>query len=73
MAAATWTKSGLTSTGRWLLASTGYPVDEVTNIENDVEYDYYCSIYSHIKSHMQNKIAVMNPGHYKVTERIMSL
>lgn len=55
MAAATWTKSGLTSTGRWLLASTGYPVDEVTNIENDVEYDYYCSIYSHIKSHMQNK------------------
>jgi hypothetical protein len=27
----------------------------VTNIENDVEYDYYCSIYSHIKSHMQNK------------------
>jgi|Tabmets5t2r1_1033131.scaffolds.fasta_scaffold49175_2 hypothetical protein len=57
MAAATWTKSGLTSTGRWwLLASMGYPVDEVTNIENDVEYDYYCSIYSHIKSHMQNKI-----------------
>ena len=59
MAAATWTKSGLTSTGRWwLLASMGYPVDEVTNIENDVEYDYYCSIYSHIKSHMQNKIAI---------------
>jgi hypothetical protein len=57
MAAATWTKSGLTSTSRWwLLASTGYLVDEVTNIENDVEYDYYCSIYSHIKSHMQNKI-----------------
>jgi hypothetical protein len=47
MAAATWTKSGLTSTSRWwLLASTGYPVDEVTNIGNDVEYDYYCSIYS---------------------------
>jgi hypothetical protein len=45
----------------------------VTNIENDVEYDYYCSIYSHIKSHMQNKIAVMNPDHYKVTERIMSI
>ena len=40
----------------WLLASTGYRVDEVTNIENNVEYDYYCSIYSHIKSHMQNKI-----------------
>jgi hypothetical protein len=33
-----------------------YPVDEVTNIGNDIEYDYYCSIYSHIKSHMQNKI-----------------
>jgi hypothetical protein len=40
----------------WLLASTGYPVDEVTNIENDVEYNYYYSIYSHIKRHMQNKI-----------------
>ena len=56
MAATTWTKSGLTLTGRWLLASTGYPVDEVTNIGNDIEYDYYCSTYSHTKSHMQNKI-----------------
>ena len=43
MAAATWTKSGLTLTGRWLLASTGYTVDEVTNIGNDIEYDYYCA------------------------------
>lgn len=51
----------------------GIFVDEVTNIENDNEYNYYSAIYKYVKSHDSSKLVVMNPGHYKVTERIMQI
>lgn len=51
----------------------GIFVDEVTNIETDLEFNYYSSIYNYIKNHDQNKLVVMNPGHYKVSERIMRI
>ena len=51
----------------------GIFVDEVTNIVNDAEYDYYSQIYRHAKSYGPETMVIMNPGHYKVTERIMSI
>jgi hypothetical protein len=51
----------------------GIFVDEVTNIETDAEYGYYAAIHQHIKSHGQDKLSVMNPGHYQVTERVMQV
>jgi hypothetical protein len=51
----------------------GIFVDEVTNIETDAEYDYYSAIHRHIESYGQDKLSVMNPGHYKVTERVMQI
>lgn len=51
----------------------GIFVDEVTNIETDAEYDYYASVHQHIKSHGQEKLSVMNPGHYQVDERVMQI
>ncbi len=51
----------------------GIFVDEVTNIDTDSEYDYYANVYVHIKSYGQDKLVIMNPGHYKVNERIMSI
>lgn len=49
----------------------GIFIDEVTNITTDAEYSYYAAIYRHVKSYGQDKLAVMNPGHFKVTERVM--
>ena len=51
----------------------GILVDEVTNILTDAEHDYYSAIYKHVKSYGQDKLVIMNPGHYKVTERIMQV
>jgi hypothetical protein len=51
----------------------GIFIDEVTNIETDAEHSYYAEIYKHIKSYGQAKLAVMNPGHFKVTERVMMI
>ncbi|WP_148681460.1 spherulation-specific family 4 protein [Candidatus Nitrososphaera gargensis] len=51
----------------------GIFVDEVTNIETDAEHSYYAAVYQHIKSHGQDKLAIMNPGHYKVNESIMQI
>ncbi|MCI0560281.1 MAG: spherulation-specific family 4 protein [Nitrososphaera sp.] len=51
----------------------GIFVDEVTNIESDREYLYYSEIYRHVKSNDPDAMVIMNPGHYKVSERIMSI
>ncbi|HXG07067.1 MAG TPA: spherulation-specific family 4 protein [Nitrososphaera sp.] len=51
----------------------GIFVDEVTNIVADAEYDYYAAIHRHIKSYGQDKISIMNPGHYQVNERVMQI
>lgn len=51
----------------------GIFVDEVTNIETAAEYSYYAAIHRHIKSFGGDKLSIMNPGHYKVTERVMQL
>ncbi|HEX2615222.1 MAG TPA: spherulation-specific family 4 protein [Nitrososphaera sp.] len=51
----------------------GIFVDEVTNISTDKEYSYYSAIYKYVKSHDSGKLVVMNPGHYKVTEKIMQI
>lgn len=51
----------------------GIFVDEVTNIVTGAEYNYYSQIYRHAKSYGEDKVVIMNPGHYKVTERIMSI
>jgi hypothetical protein len=44
----------------------GVPVEEVTNMQTDAEYDYYATLYKHVKNYGQDKLVVMNPGHYKV-------
>lgn len=49
----------------------GIFIDEVTNIVTDAEHDYYAAIHRHVKSYGQDKLVVMNPGHFKVTERVM--
>jgi len=49
----------------------GIFVDEVSNMQTNAERDYYGAVYKHIKSYGQDKIVIMNPGHYKVTESIM--
>lgn len=49
----------------------GIFVDEVTNIVTDAEHDYYATIHEKIKSYGQDKLVVMNPGHYQVAERVM--
>jgi len=49
----------------------GIFVDEVTNIKTDVEHNYYAEIHRYIKNFGQDKLVVMNPGHYKVSERVM--
>jgi hypothetical protein len=49
----------------------GIFIDEVTNIETDAEHSYYAAIHRHVKSYGQDKLVVMNPGHFKVTERVM--
>ena len=77
----TWTKYGSRNLdevkadiARQLSAGAdGILVDEVTNIETDSEYGYYSAIYKYIKSFGSDKVVVMNPGHYKVTERIMQI
>jgi hypothetical protein len=52
----------------------GIFVDEVTNISTDKEFGYYSAIFEYVKSHDSGKlIVVMNPGHYKVNERIMQI
>lgn len=51
----------------------GIFVDEVTNIVSNAEYNYYSQIYRHAKSYGEDKMVIMNPGHYKVTERVMSI
>jgi hypothetical protein len=53
------------------LGVDGIFIDEVTNIETDVEHSYYAEIHRHVKSYGQDKLVVMNPGHLKVTERMM--
>ena len=47
----------------------GIFVDEVTNIQTDAEYDYYAAIYNHVKSYGQDRLVVMNPNNFKVTEK----
>jgi hypothetical protein len=49
----------------------GIFVDEVTNIETDAEHAYYAEIHRHVKSYGHDRLVVMNPGHYKVSERVM--
>lgn len=49
----------------------GIFVDEVTNIRTDAEHGYYAEIHRHVKSYGQDKLVVMNPGHYQVNERVM--
>lgn len=49
----------------------GIFIDEVTNIETDAEHSYYAAIHRHVKSYGEDKLVVMNPGHFKVTERVM--
>jgi hypothetical protein len=49
----------------------GIFIDEVTNIETDAEHSYYAEIHRHVKGYGQDRLVVMNPGHYKVTERVM--
>jgi hypothetical protein len=49
----------------------GIFIDEVTNIETDAEHSYYAEIHRHVKGYGQDKLVVMNPGHFKVTERVM--
>ncbi|HUG97432.1 MAG TPA: spherulation-specific family 4 protein [Nitrososphaera sp.] len=49
----------------------GIFIDEVTNIVTDAEHGYYAAIHEHIKSYGQDKLVVMNPGHYQVAERVM--
>lgn len=51
----------------------GIFVDEVTNIKTDAEHNYYAEIYKHVKSYGQDKLIIMNPGHYQVTERVMQI
>jgi len=51
----------------------GIFVDEVTNIVTDAEYDYYAAVHQHIKSYGQDKLSIMNPGHYQVSERVMQI
>ena len=54
--------------------SDGIFVDEVTNIENDAEFSYYSAIYNHVKDNYgDEKLVIMNPGHYKVSEQIMQI
>jgi hypothetical protein len=49
----------------------GIFVDEVTNIVTDAEHSYYAAIHDHVKSYGQDKLVIMNPGHYQVAERVM--
>lgn len=49
----------------------GIFIDEVTNIETDAEQSYYAAIHRYVKSYGQDKLVVMNPGSFKVTERVM--
>ncbi|MEW6603268.1 MAG: spherulation-specific family 4 protein [Thermoproteota archaeon] len=51
----------------------GIFVDEVTNIVTDDEYEYYAAVHKHIKSHGQDKLSIMNPGHYQVNEWVMQI
>jgi len=77
----TWTKYGERNIGEvrtdidsQLAAGVdGIFVDEVTNIMTDNEFIYYSVIYNYIKSHDKDALVVMNPGHYKVTEKIMQM
>ncbi|HKU49128.1 MAG TPA: spherulation-specific family 4 protein, partial [Nitrososphaera sp.] len=57
----------------YLSQSDGIFVDEVTNIETDAEFSYYSAIYQHVKENHDgnDKMVIMNPGHYKVSEEIM--
>lgn len=49
----------------------GIFVDEVTNIGTDAEHNYYAEIHRYVKDYGPGKLVVMNPGHYKVSERVM--
>ena len=51
----------------------GILVDEVTNMLTAADHDYYAAIYKYIKSYGQDKLVIMNPGHYKVTEKVMQV
>jgi hypothetical protein len=54
--------------------SDGIFVDEVTNLETSAEFSYYSAIYQHVKQgHGKDKLVIMNPGHYKVSEQIMKI
>jgi hypothetical protein len=63
----------------YLSQSDGIFVDEVTNIETDAEFSYYSAIYQHVKENQDggdgndDKLVIMNPGHYKVSEEIMKI
>lgn len=77
----TWTKYGTRNINevkadihnQLSAGADGVFVDEVTNIETDNEYSYYSEIYKYIKAFDVDKLVVMNPGHYKVSERIMQI
>lgn len=54
--------------------SDGIFVDEVTNLETDAEVSYYTAIYEHVKeNHGEDKLVIMNPGHYLVREQVMRI
>jgi hypothetical protein len=54
--------------------SDGIFVDEVTNLETDAELSYYAAIHEHVKSkHGDDKMVIMNPGHYNVREQVMQI
>jgi hypothetical protein len=58
----------------YISQSDGIFVDEVTNIESDAEFAYYSAIYNHVKENYgDEKLVIMNPGHYQVTEKIMQI
>lgn len=77
----TWTKYGNRSLSdlesdidrQMAIGVDGIFIDEVTNIETDKQFNYYSSIYHYIKSLDGTKLVIMNPGHYKVSERIMQI
>lgn len=77
----TWTNYGARSLDEvtaeidaYVSQSDGIFVDEVTNLETGAELRYYSAIYQHVKqNHGEDKLVIMNPGHYKVSEEIMKI
>ena len=77
----TWTNYGsrsldevLGEIDEYASQSDGIFVDEVTNLETDAEVSYYSAIFKHVKeTHGDDKLVIMNPGHYKVREQVMQI